>query len=336
MNELINPLITVVVPVYNVESYLERCIQSIIKQSYKNLEIILVDDGSTDASGKICDYYKKIDKRIIVIHKTNGGLSSARNIGIENSNGIFITFVDSDDWIAIDYCEYLYEIMRSNNADMSMCGHVRTSIVDDRLFEKENEYIQVIESREFLLKILKIGTQENVQYAWGKLYKNFKESNIRFPVGLIDEDVPTTFKYVSQIKSVVMSSRPLYAYYENMSSILRQKFKRQRFDLISVWHIIWDYAKTNCDSEIVEYCRLNVYRANFGVLCNICTKDIDMMDYDYISVCEMEALRTVKKHYKELLYFPMPLSRKIVLIGMCINYHMVKDICKKLKIHVNV
>lgn len=336
MNEMQKPLITIVVPVYNVESYLERCLQAVINQSYTNIEIILVNDGSTDSSGEICDYYKQLDERILVIHKKNGGLSSARNAGIENSHGEFITFVDSDDWIAINYCEYLYNIMQSNDADMAMCAHVRTSKVDNNLFEKRDEHTKVLESRDFLLKILKVGTQENVQYAWGKLYRNFKEWDLRFPVGLIDEDVPTTFKYVSQVKSVVVSNRPLYAYYENMESILRQKFKRQRFDLISVWHIIFDYASVNCDAEITEYCRLNVYRANFGVLCNICTKDIDMSDYDYISMREREVLKTVKGHCKELLKFPMPLSRKIVMIGMCLNYSMVKNVCKKLKIHVNV
>lgn len=116
-----NNLISVIVPVYKVEKYIKKCIESIINQTYENLEIILVDDGSPDNCGKICDEYAKKDKRIKVIHKENGGVSSARNLGLEKSNGQYITFIDSDDWIEEEYCEILLTTLKEQNADCAIC-----------------------------------------------------------------------------------------------------------------------------------------------------------------------------------------------------------------------
>lgn len=331
-----NCLISIIIPVYNVEKYLKRCIESVLQQSFQSIEIILVDDGSNDNSGRICDEYEKIDNRIQVIHKKNAGLSSARNAGIEQSSGEFITFIDSDDWVSPMYCEYLYYLMETYKVDMSMCAHIKTANYDSEAFEFGEDTVTILSSRDFLLKLLKVGTQENVQYTWGKLYKNFKNTAIRFPEGLIDEDVPTTFKYVCNTKTIALSKRPLYAYFENRNSILRQRFSRKRFDLISVWKIVYDYAIQNCDKELIYYCRMNLYRANFGVLCNICTKEIDEEDYAYIHEQELKALNVVKKHSRELLRFQMPLSRKVVMLFMCMNYRAVKSISKKLGIRINI
>ena len=118
-----NDLISVILPIYNVEPYLERAVDSIIKQTYRNIEIILVDDGSPDNCGNICDAYAKQDKRIIVIHKENGGLSDARNVGIKKASGKYITLVDSDDYVDDDYVEFLYSLIKNSGADMSICSH---------------------------------------------------------------------------------------------------------------------------------------------------------------------------------------------------------------------
>ncbi len=120
---IVAPLISIIVPVYKVEMYIKKCINSIINQTYKNIEIILVDDGSPDNCGKICDDYSKTDKRIIVVHKDNGGLSDARNRGLIAASGQFITFVDSDDYIELNYIETHYNNLINNNADISIAGH---------------------------------------------------------------------------------------------------------------------------------------------------------------------------------------------------------------------
>ena len=118
-------LVSIVVPVHNVECYIERCLKSIRQQTYRNLEIILIDDGSTDNSGKICDKYAKIDKRITVIHRKNLGPSGARNIGIEIANGVYIAFLDADDFIRIDYIEILYRLIKHNDAEIAICNYIR-------------------------------------------------------------------------------------------------------------------------------------------------------------------------------------------------------------------
>lgn len=324
-----NPLISVVIPVYNVEKYLDRCLSTVVNQIYKELDIILVDDGSPDRCPQICDEWEKKDKRIRVIHKKNGGLSSARNAGIDISEGEYITFIDSDDWVSNEYISYLYELITKTNADMAMGSFVKSSVFTEQLLSSQNITEQVIPARDFLLKILKVNTQQNVQYAWGKLYKNFKESNIRYPDGLIDEDVPTTFKYtVLCCNKIAMSTKCIYIYFENMNSILRKQFNRNRFDLLEVWKMIEDFSKENCDDKIIEYTKTNYYRANFGILCNICTEECNPNDLEYIRHRETIALKVVKKHRKELLNFPMPLSRKIFVIGFCICYPISKKILK--------
>ena len=129
-------LLSVIVPVYKVEQYLEKCVDSILGQTFKNIEIILVDDGSPDNSGVICDEYAKKDHRIEVIHKSNGGVSNARNVAIEQANGEYLMFIDSDDIVSDDLCKVLFEMLKNNNADISICN--ATHIFDDRFDFKKN------------------------------------------------------------------------------------------------------------------------------------------------------------------------------------------------------
>lgn len=326
-----NPLISVIIPVFKVEEFLNRCIESVVKQTYINLEIILVDDGSPDECPRICDEWAQKDTRIIVIHKKNGGLSSARNAGINISSGKYITFIDSDDWVSKDYVEYLYNLLIYYDADLSIASYVCASKYNQNMFEHVNIVEKCITGRDFLLKILKVNTQENVQYAWGKMYKNFKKTDIRYPEGLIDEDVPTIFKYATVCENVAISNKLVYAYYENQDSILRKRFNKARFDLLEVWKIIVDYAEKNCDQEIKEYSRVNLYRANFGILCNIATEDCLAEDIGYIQTREKEALQVVRENKKELLRFPMPLSRKIVVVGFSLCYPLSKKILRYLR-----
>ncbi|RGM21729.1 glycosyltransferase family 2 protein [Eubacterium sp. OM08-24] len=163
-------LISVIVPVYKVEEYIYRCVDSILAQSFKDFELILVDDGSPDNCGKICDEYAQKDKRITVIHKENGGLSDARNTGIDwalkNSNSNWITFIDSDDWVHTDYLKNLYNAVKENNVDISVCGYVNTTGEDD-LHTKNSEINTLLCTPEDFF----INNNINAVVAWGKLYK---------------------------------------------------------------------------------------------------------------------------------------------------------------------
>ena len=136
---MMDKLVSIVVPVYNVDKYLDKCVNSIINQKYKNLEIILVDDGSTDESGKKCDLWAEKDNRIRVIHKENGGLSDARNVGIDNSKGYYISFIDSDDFIENDMIEVLLKEIKENNCDISICGYYKTYVDKDEIIDNSKE-----------------------------------------------------------------------------------------------------------------------------------------------------------------------------------------------------
>lgn len=214
---MMNELITVIVPVYKVEPYICRCIDSILLQTYKNLEIILIDDGSPDRCGQICDEYANIDKRIKVIHKQNGGLSDARNTGLEISTGNYISFVDSDDWIHEKYIEKLYKILRETNSDISVCNFIETSKENVELdIAKEDIYeFSNIEALEQITD--KLGTQMVV--AWGKLYKKDLFENIRFPYGRIHEDDFTTYKLIYKTKKIALTKAQLIYYWKREDSI---------------------------------------------------------------------------------------------------------------------
>ena len=180
------PLITVIIPVYKVELYLERCIESVRNQIYTNLEIILVDDGSPDNCPQICDDYAKRDNRIIVIHKENGGLSSARNSGLDIMTGQYVTFLDSDDFFHNEFVFHLYNLAEKYDADLVKCGYIKGS---GTKFNKQNtkEVIEIYDRRSVFLKY------KNKIAAWGLLYKTILWANVRFPVGMLNEDDITTW-----------------------------------------------------------------------------------------------------------------------------------------------
>lgn len=215
-------LISVVIPVYNVEDYLERCIQSVINQTYSNLEIILVNDGSTDKSGDICDKYSKIDKRIIVIHKKNGGLSDARNAGIERATGKYIAFVDSDDYIDKEMYEIMYNNLIQNNANISIVNRYYTFPNGEKVLRyKINEHIKVMNNIEAIEEMNSFSTFDMA--AWDKLYEKNLFDTIRFPVGKLSEDFYIMYLILEKSKKVVFDSTPLYYYFQRENSITRNK-----------------------------------------------------------------------------------------------------------------
>lgn len=171
MKELEQPLISIIVPVYKVEKYLKRCVDSILTQTYQNMEIILVDDGSPDNCGAICDRYKKTDNRVVVIHKRNGGLSDARNTAIPLAKGEYISFIDSDDWISSYYVEHLYEAVAKCDADIGISWF--ENIFEGKALQSKPEEplsnYECLTAEECLKKLL---YQNGVEVcAWGKLYK---------------------------------------------------------------------------------------------------------------------------------------------------------------------
>lgn len=225
-----NDKISVVVPIYNVEKYLKRCIESIIDQSYENIEIILVDDGSPDCCGKMCDSYLSVDSRIKVIHQENRGLSEARNSGIEKASGKYIVFIDSDDYIAENMIEKLYENIIRYDAQISCCGHC--DIYEDSgvvIEPSKPENIKIMTAEEALSEFLFTDVVDVV--AWNKLYSIDLFKNVRYKSGKYFEDHFTTYKLIDQANRIVNTTMPLYFYCKRSASIGGSSFSEKNYQL---------------------------------------------------------------------------------------------------------
>lgn len=211
-------LISIIVPVYKVEAFLEKCILSLINQSYTNLEIILVDDGSPDHCGDICDEWAKKDSRIKVIHKQNGGLSDARNAGIDIATGKYISFVDSDDWLSLDYYEILYDQIIMYNAKIAASGivwvydendnNIHGKKMETKMYSAE-EALETIQSNEGFFAV-----------AWNKLYYRELFDDIRYPYGLIHEDEFVTYRLIAKAKTLTLCQKAKYFYRQRQGSIM--------------------------------------------------------------------------------------------------------------------
>lgn len=225
-------LISVIVPVYNVEPYLCRCVDSILRQTYRNLEIILVDDGSTDQSGRICDEYARQDLRVTVVHQKNGGLSAARNTGIERANGEYLSFVDSDDFIDERMLEVLYTDLRAAGVEVSAIEYQTFEREEGLKAEETLPPMQTMTGEEAIRRVLISNGIED--FAWNKLYKKSLFERIRYPDGRVFEDLGTTYRLLECCRTVAYRPAKLYFYYQRQDSILHRKslkFYRDKYDM---------------------------------------------------------------------------------------------------------
>ena len=210
MPTVANDLIAVIVPVYNVAPYLERCVTSIREQTYTNLEIILVDDGSTDESGALCDAYARADARIKVIHQANGGLSAARNTGLAHATAPYVTFVDSDDYVDKDYVRVLYKTLKDAGVPMVVCG-INIVELDGKITTTAGGEEFVATTREALLILLR-GDGIIKIMTFGKLFRRDLFDQVKFPIGHLHEDMATTYRLIAQCDRVAVKAVPLYYY----------------------------------------------------------------------------------------------------------------------------
>ena len=221
--------ISVIVPVYKVEQYIRRCVDSILAQTYMDFELILIDDGSPDNCGAICEEYAEKDSRVRVIHRENGGLSVARNTGIEwvlsNSNSEWITFVDSDDWVHKKYLESLLRAAAEYKVQVSMCWAVKT---DGEEQEPEN-FDACLRSTE---DAYTYNGKFIASFAWGRLYQKELFFNYRFPEGKLWEDMYVIHKILFQMPEIAVVEQPLYYYYRNPQSIIRCAWSEKNMDII--------------------------------------------------------------------------------------------------------
>lgn len=324
-------LVSIVIPVYNVEKYVDECISSVVAQTYKDLEIILIDDGSTDGSGIKCDMWASKDNRITVLHKDNGGLSSARNVGIKAASGKYIGFVDSDDWIEENMYEELIKLIKKSNYSISVCGIIRT---DNIFLQDETEKISEYTPKEYIKKILKVGTQDSNHYACNKLYEKKLLSDAQYPEGLTDEDVEGTLKAVLNSTAIIETSKRYYHYrIDNDNSITAPLFNRKRLDFLTICDDIVNLVQDE-DSDICTWAEAFRKRANFGVLSRMAVMPIaDDMKNDYESTREVLVTK-LKKDSKDLLRMEIPISRKVLVILYCVNYDLTAKVLSKMHIRV--
>lgn len=238
-----NELISIIVPVYKVEKYLEKCVKSILKQTYTNLEIILVDDGSPDKCGQLCDELAKTDDRIIVFHKENGGLSDARNYGVERANGEYIGFVDSDDYIHECMYEELYKAIKKSGTSIAECGVTRVYKNTLRPHYEGEDYFLVLGREGYLKEYLE--NKRLYGSAWCKLIHRDLAKKIKFPVGKIYEDAFYTLELLKTVDKYTLISGNYYYYYIRENSITTRPFSSKDMDYIEIMNQIEDYTLSN-------------------------------------------------------------------------------------------
>lgn len=242
-----NEKISIIIPVYNVEKYIDKCVQSAINQTYKNIEIVLIDDGSPDNCGKLCDEYAKKDDRIKVIHKKNGGLSDARNVGIKNATGKYVIFLDSDDYLEVYSVEYLYRLIEENDADISV-GQIRpvyenqkTKIVNKTI---EDQNVKVYDKEQALEAMLY--NTKFTNSALGKLYRKDFFETIQYPIGKLYEDLATTYKLIDKSQKVVLGSNVVYNYLVNRdNSIMNNRYNSKRMQALEYVEEILCFVQKN-------------------------------------------------------------------------------------------
>lgn len=261
--------VSIVVPIYKVEKYLDNCIQSIVEQTYANLEIILVDDGSPDECPRICDKWAKKDNRIKVFHKKNGGLSDARNFGLDNATGDYIYFVDSDDYINHQCIEILLNAIVETQSDIAACNVLEVKENFYKQFKIDrNPKKEILKNIETCKKITKSGHQGIGIVVWNKLYKKEVFNNLRFTKGIIHEDEAIIYQLIYPVKKFVYVHEYLHYYRLSSESIMRNEFNLKRFDILKALKMRINYLKDKDKGLLKEnqnlYLHLLVYYRYIG------------------------------------------------------------------------
>lgn len=310
--------ISIIVPIYNVEKYLRKCLESIVNQTLQELEIILVDDGSRDKSGEICEIYKQKDCRIQIVHKSNGGLSDARNEGVKYATAEYIIFIDGDDYIAEDMMETLYNLAKKNNADIAVCG-VCNVYGDKKIPQCKSKEEFVCTGREAFRHILegrKIpGTICN------KLIKREIAEQIQFPAGRLYEDAFYTLDLIRKVNLVYVTTKPLYYYVHRQGSITTSRFKKADLDIIYAYQKTLELVKEKYP-ELKTQAVFRILWAHFVVIDRILSTD-DYKKNNYLKYSQ----RYLKKNIVNILRNPyFTKKRRIAAVLFFINIKLYRKV----------
>lgn len=316
--------ISIIVPVYNVEMYLTRCINSIINQTYKNIELLLIDDGSTDLSGNICDEYSRKDKRIKVVHCKNQGVSEARNKGLEMASGEWIGFVDPDDWIDKDMYESLYKMVKLYNADISVCAHRKVNTFGKYIMNKKDDEYELLDNKMSMKYML----VDNLYCGavWNKLYKKSILINNKFKKNMIiGEDVLFNFNLLYNTKiNTIYNKNPKYNYFYRDNSVMNNKnFDRKILSQLEVRKEIYNLIKDdNKYSFFIKEYKYKYFRVLINLLLKVCQENSEEHKCLYNELIDKNKkflkMKNVinKKEYIYIIVFSLPyiISNKIILL----------------------
>ena len=309
------PEISVIVPVYKVEPYLDRCVQSILRQTFRAFELILVDDGSPDGCPAMCDAWAKQDRRIRVLHKENGGLSSARNAGLAVATGRYISFVDSDDWIEPQMLEYLWNLLQAHpEAQIAQCEAIISKDQTPAQAQPQEE-IAVFDQTRMLDYFFRIHGEASNTAVWNKLYARDILQGFSFVLTL-NEDVEASYEFFQRASHMVVSNQKLYHYFVNNTGITRSKFSKKDLDYLAVWDRIVERTRVE-HPEYLHYAVISRKRANFTMLCKMLSRGFSRDDQEMVAV-HRSLKAQVRKDFRLLMGWRMPISRKILLILVCL------------------
>lgn len=325
-----NPLISIIVPIYNVEKYLKRCVDSLISQTYSSIEVILVDDGSTDESGIICDNYALGESGVCtVIHKKNGGQSSARNAGLLAARGEYIGFVDSDDWVSSDMYAYMLAILQSNNAEAAQINYCH-AFCDQQQAVNTAEKLEIYCGKDILQYYMTTSTHTGSYSVWRCLFKKNVLEGFTFRNGKINEDIDYKYIALSRCQRFVASNQIKYFYFQGRESTSSGMLRKKDYDLYEAANELWKLTKNEDYGSIRFLGEVKKARTAFSLLSKIAYFGIDERQLD-----KKETIRELSKenrrHLKVLMHSPMTRARKVLAVMFAVNFSCAQGAVKLMK-----
>lgn len=309
------PEISVIVPVYKAEQYLNRCVKSILEQTYQNFELILVDDGSPDNCPSMCDSWAQKDDRIRVIHKKNGGASSARNAGLKEANGNWIAFADSDDWLDRTALKTLYDLANQYNVPMAIGGmRVVQKYTDASIVMKQNA--RVLSNADLMSRFFRLNGEPDTHSVCGAIIRRDILDDYSFIEGRMNEDVETCYYLARKCEAAVYTDAPLYNYFKNIEGVTNSGFSKKKLDLLDIWDIVQKQVE-QFTPEYSYACEMNCKRARFTLLTQMSLNGYDHHD-PFMVETKKRLKREVRNAFWELMKWKMPMSRKAILAFECI------------------
>lgn len=307
------PEISIIVPVYNTEKYLDRCIRSITEQTFSDFELILIDDGSKDNSGFICDEWEKKDSRIKVIHQKNAGAGAARNAGLRVAKGEYIGFVDSDDWIEPQMYEVMYNAIEKYSADVGMCNiSSRTEFSMHESYDNRKFPFELKNQEEMLSIFFRVHGEKGILSVCQRLIHKSVLKDFMFVEGTISEDVSAAYYFITHSQRTVVTNFSFYNYYNNKKGVTKSPVTMKDIEYIEAFkRIFWDVKKRIPKFE--RYAYINYIRANYTILSKMDLFGYDSNDQD-LNNKHKELKQIVRKNFYVLLKWPMPISRKLLLL----------------------